>query len=58
MLERGDFWSVISGLIRERKIDLVVTGTRGRQVLSKLVLGSNAEKIFRRANCPVLTIGA
>ena len=57
VLERGDFWNVVSGLIREHKIDLVVAGTRGRQGLSKLVLGSNAEKIFRRANCPVLTIG-
>ena len=48
---------MISGLIRERKIDLVVAGTRGRKGLSKLVLGSGAEKIYRRATCPVLTIG-
>jgi len=57
VLRQGDFWTVISGLIRERKIDLVVAGSRGRQGLSRLVLGSNAEKIYRRATCPVLTIG-
>jgi nucleotide-binding universal stress UspA family protein len=57
VLEQGDFWTVISGLISTRKIDLVVAGSRGRQGLSRLVLGSNAEKIYRRATCPVLTIG-
>lgn len=57
LLERGDFWTVISGLIREHKIDLVVAGSRGRQGLSRLVLGSSAEKIYRQATCPVLTIG-
>jgi nucleotide-binding universal stress UspA family protein len=57
LLERGDFWSVISGVIQKNKIGLVVTGTHGRQGLKKLVLGSEAEKIYRRATCPVLTIG-
>jgi nucleotide-binding universal stress UspA family protein len=57
LLERGDVWSVISDIIQKNKIDLVVTGTHGRQGLRKLVLGSEAEKIYRRATCPVLTIG-
>ena len=57
VLARGDFWTVIAGLIGTRKIDLVVTGSHGRQGLSRLVLGSRAEKIYRRASCPVLTIG-
>ena len=57
LLKRGDVWSVISDIIQKNKIDLVVTGTRGRQGLRKLVLGSDAEKIYRRATCPVLTIG-
>ena len=35
----------------------MVTATHGRQGLKKLVLGSDAEKIYRRATCPVLTIG-
>jgi nucleotide-binding universal stress UspA family protein len=57
LLERGDVWDVISGIIQKNKIDLVVTATHGRQGLRKLVMGSAAEKIFRRATCPVLTIG-
>jgi nucleotide-binding universal stress UspA family protein len=57
VIQRGDFGTVISDLIRTRNIDLVVTGSRGRQGLSRLVLGSSAEKIYRQATCPVLTIG-
>jgi nucleotide-binding universal stress UspA family protein len=57
LLERGDVWSVISDIIQKNEIDLVVVGTHGRQGLRKLVLGSEAEKIYRRAPCPVLTIG-
>jgi nucleotide-binding universal stress UspA family protein len=57
LLERGDIWTVISDIIQKDKIDLVVTGTHGRQGLKKLVLGSEAEKIYRRATCPVLTVG-
>ena len=57
VLERGELWNVISGIITKRNVDLVVAGTRGRLGLSKLVLGSNAEKIYRQSPCPVLTIG-
>jgi len=57
LLERGEVWNVISDVVEKNKIDLVVTGTHGRQGLKKLVLGSEAEKIYRRATCPVLTIG-
>ena len=57
LLERGDVWDVISDIIKKNKIDLVVMATHGRQGLKKLVMGSEAEKIYRRATCPVLTIG-
>ena len=57
LLKRGDVWDVISDIIQKNKIDLVVTGTHGHQGLKKLVLGSEAEKIYRRAACPVLTVG-
>jgi nucleotide-binding universal stress UspA family protein len=48
---------VVSDIVGKNKIDLVVTGTHGRQGLKKLVLGSEAERIYRRATCPVLTVG-
>ena len=43
--------------IEEKSIDLIVLGTHGRRGLKKLVLGSVAEQVFRRAPCPVLTVG-
>jgi len=57
VLQQGELWDVLSSLIDRHEIDLVVLGTHGRQGLSKLVMGSAAEEIFRRARCPVLTVG-
>ena len=36
--------------------DLVVMGTHGRSGFDRLLLGSVAEKVLRRAPCPVLTV--
>jgi len=36
--------------------DLVVVGTHGRTGLAHIVLGSVAERVVRRASCPVLTV--
>ena len=41
---------------RDRTIDVIVIGTHGRTGLSRLVMGSVAEKIVRGAPCPVLTV--
>ena len=57
LLDRGDLADVIPAMIRENAVDLVVLGTHGRRGVSKLFLGSGAEKIYRSASCPVLTIG-
>jgi universal stress protein A len=35
--------------------DLLVVGTSGRRGLSRMVLGSVAEALIKRAGCPVLT---
>jgi len=40
----------------ENKIDLVVLGTHGRGGLRHALLGSVAERVVRKAPCPVLTI--
>lgn len=37
-------------------VDLIVIGTHGRGMATHLLLGSVAEKVVRKANCPVLTI--
>jgi nucleotide-binding universal stress UspA family protein len=41
---------------REIPCDLIVMGTHGRTGLRRLVLGSVAEKVVRKAPCPVLTV--
>ncbi|HEY4481837.1 MAG TPA: universal stress protein [Candidatus Brocadiaceae bacterium] len=41
---------------REYKVDLIVLGTHGRTGLSHAIMGSVAEKVVRKAPCPVLTI--
>ena len=40
----------------ELKADLIVMGTHGRTGLGRLVLGSVAEHVLRKAPCPVLTV--
>jgi nucleotide-binding universal stress UspA family protein len=36
--------------------DLIVVGTHGRTGLAHMMLGSVAERVVRRASCPVLTV--
>jgi nucleotide-binding universal stress UspA family protein len=57
LMKVGDVWQVLSTLVKEENIDLLVIGTHGRTGLSKLMMGSVAEEIFRQAQCPVMTIG-
>jgi len=57
VIGEGNIWEVVSGLIKEKEIDLVVLGTRGRTGLGRAILGSVAEQILRQSPCPVLTVG-
>ncbi len=54
---RGNVANAIAQIVEEREIDLLVLGTHGRTGVGKLFLGSVAEEVFRRAACPVLSIG-
>lgn len=40
----------------EQDIDLIVIGTHGRGPFGHMLLGSVAEKVVRKAPCPVLTV--
>jgi nucleotide-binding universal stress UspA family protein len=40
----------------EHNVDLIVMGTHGRGGMTHMLLGSIAEKVVRRAPCPVLTV--
>ena len=53
----GDVWKNLEGVIGEKNVDLLVLGTHGRSGIAKALMGSEAEKIFRQAPCPVLTVG-
>jgi nucleotide-binding universal stress UspA family protein len=57
LVRSGDVWTVIEDVIETFKIDLVVLGTHGRTGWGKVLLGSVAETIFRKAPCPVITVG-
>jgi nucleotide-binding universal stress UspA family protein len=57
LLERGEIANLVPSLIEENSIGLVVLSTHGRRGVSKLVRGSVAEKVYRSATCPVLTVG-
>ncbi len=39
-----------------RAVDLLVLGTHGRTGLEHALMGSIAERVVRRAHCPVLTV--
>ena len=41
---------------KARSADLVVVGTHGRTGLEHALMGSIAERVVRRAHCPVLTV--
>ena len=43
-------------LARREGVDLIVMGTHGRTGLSRLLMGSVAEEVVRRAACPVFTL--
>jgi nucleotide-binding universal stress UspA family protein len=45
----GPIWDVISKTIDEKEVDLLVTGTHGREGLGKMVMGSHAENILRHS---------
>jgi len=42
----------------EHDIDLIVMGTHGRRGVRRLFMGSVAEEVVRRSECPVLTVVA
>ncbi len=45
-------------LATEQNADLIVIGSHGRTGLARVLMGSVAELVMRRAKCPVLTVKA
>ena len=56
MLREAEPWREILAVAEELPADLLVMGTHGRGGFEQLLLGAVAEKVLRRAPCPVLTV--
>jgi nucleotide-binding universal stress UspA family protein len=52
----GEPATEIVAAAKRRGADLVVMGTHGRTGLEHALMGSIAERVVRRAHCPVLTV--
>jgi nucleotide-binding universal stress UspA family protein len=48
----------ILDIARERSCDLIVLGSHGRRGWRRLMMGSVAEQVVRRASCPTLVVNA
>ena len=48
--------SAIRGYVTKNNFDLILMNTHDRKGLSRLILGSDAERVIRQAPCPVLVV--
>lgn len=55
-VQEGSPVLTIMRLAEDDDTDLICLGTHGREGVERLVLGSVAEKVLRKASCPVLTV--
>jgi nucleotide-binding universal stress UspA family protein len=55
-LAEGDAATEILSLAKETQADVIVMGTHGRTGLSRVLMGSVAEQVVRKAPCPVVTV--
>ena len=58
LVAEGPPVAAILNAIRESGCDLIVMGTHGRRGLNRLLMGSVAQEVVRRAPCRVLTVRA
>lgn len=56
IIKTGKPFVEINETAREQDIDLIIIATHGHTGMEHLLFGSTAEKVVRKAPCPVLTI--
>lgn len=56
VITRGYAATEILRVADESKADVIVIGTHGRSGVDHILFGSTAEKVVRKASCPVLTV--
>ena len=52
----GKAFVEIVRLARTEAVDLIIVGTHGRGAIGHMLMGSVAEKVVRKAPCPVLAV--
>ncbi|MGA7854238.1 MAG: universal stress protein [Candidatus Acidiferrales bacterium] len=57
IFQPGETWPILSELMDDKQIDLLVFSTHGRTGYDKVLFGSIAEKLLRKAPCPILAVG-
>jgi len=55
-VEVGRAFNTITNKLAEHECDLIVMGTHGTSGLEETLVGSNAERVIRHADCPVITL--
>ena len=56
VITRGEAASEIVRVAAERGVDLIIISSHGRTGLGRILFGSTAESVVRRAHCPVLVV--
>ncbi len=56
VLSNGNPFVEIVQYAKDNGIDIIVLGTHGRTGMAHMLMGSIAEKVVRKAHCPVLTV--
>ncbi|MBV5304918.1 MAG: universal stress protein [Chlorobium sp.] len=57
-IEIGNPSDVILDKSQDLDVNLLIMGSHGKKGLSRLIMGSVAETVVRKANCPVLIVKA
>lgn len=53
----GTLTEQVRDIVESRQIDLILVGTHAGQGIDRAIFGSNAEKLARSMDCPVMLIG-
>ena len=56
VLRSGSPFVEVVRYARDEGVDLIVLGTHGRGAIAHMLLGSVAERVVRKAHCPVMTV--
>ena len=56
VLRSGSPFVEVVRYARDEGMDLIVLGTHGRGAIAHMLLGSVAERVVRKAHCPVVTV--